>query len=206
MPPRGKPKERLTTDTHWRKLFRSRLGREKRLMDFQKRRGELYRSEEWKGGWKNTWMVVAREFGFHSKRDEIERFERYMMEKRMDKLREQIEREKEELRREREQEAVAAIPDIGSLDLPPDIAWVYSHPAMIRPSGNGEVVLQECDLVGAPSKGAIGMLQFYVNNKRDFYKTVLSHLTRRDAAGQEDREMEDDLRDAKEIDAMLSQI
>lgn len=190
---------------HWTKLFRKRLWREGRGCAFQKRRRQIYRDPENDIAWTNTFMIAAREFGFHSKHDEIERYERYMVEQRRKNMREQIREEQEEICRERDQEAAKSAPDVNSLDLPPDIAWVYSHPAMLTASSE-EVVLRESDFAGAPSRGAIGMLQYYCNNKRDFYKTVLSHLTRKDAAAPDERELEDDLRDAKEIEAMLAQI
>lgn len=61
--------------------------------------------------------------------------------------------------------------------LPPDWAWVYSHPAMVRnPSEDGIVEITEQDLKGAPSRGAASMLAHYANDRKSFYREVLAKL------------------------------
>lgn len=189
----------------YHQLFVNRLDREGRGRDFFRRRSELYHSQEWDGTWKQTWWPVAREFGFESKAKEVELYEKYMMEGARTKMSEELKQLKEELIEEQQEERIESIPDADTENLPVDIAWVYNHPAMLRPC-DGKADLKPSDYDNAPSKGAAGMLLYAMNNKRDFYKLVMAHLSKKDAAGETDKDMEDDLRDIKEIEAMLAQL
>jgi hypothetical protein len=189
----------------YHRLFVKRLEREGRYIAFQKRRSELYHSEDWNGHWKWTWMPVAKEFGFISKKDEVERFEKFMLSGSRTKMSEELREMQDEIKEEQADQRIENIPDGDDLELPSDIAWVYSHPAMLR-ACDGAASLKPSDYDGAPNKGAAGMLLYAMNNKRDFYKMVLSHLSKKDVQGEGDKDMEDDLRDIKEIDAMLQQL
>ena len=72
-------------------------------------------------------------------------------------------------------------------DAPPggdaeNVAWVRAHPAMLRRARAQEnefVVLRLRDLYNAPSKVAVTMLQWYINNPDDFFKQIMSELKKK---------------------------
>jgi hypothetical protein len=196
----------------YQRLFLDRLKREGRQEAFTKRRQELYYGDQIKyKHWDHTWWPAAREFGFISKQDEINRYEDFMIQGSQVKARQEVRAMQEEIRRERENENLQSVLDklgtASEMDLPADILWVYNHPAMLRKTDDdGDVALSLEDMEGAPGKGAVGMLQYFVRKKADFYKLVLAHLSKRNVSGKEDTALEDDLRKVDEIDAMLGTI
>ena len=196
----------------YQRLFLDRLRREGRLDAFRQRIKELYHSEELGiTNWFQTFYPACREFGFISKQDEINRYEDFMIQGSQVKARQEVRALQEEIRRERERENLESVLDklgtASEMDLPADILWVYNHPAMLRKADDdGDVALSLEDMEGAPGKGAVGMLQYFVRKKADFYKLVLAHLSKRNVSGKEDTALEDDLRKVDEIDAMLGTI
>ncbi len=199
---------------NYHRLFLDRLNREGRADAFYKRRSALYHSDEWQNAgkhWDQTWWPVAREFGFISKLDELERYEEFMLHGTVLQRQRELRAMQEEIKKEQaEEELQSVLDELGNasdLDLPADIAWVYNHPAMLRKGDkDGFVELSVKDMQGAPGKGAVGMLQYFVNKKPDFYKLVLAHLSKKSVAGKEDSTLEDDLRQADEIAMMLGVI
>lgn len=183
-----------------------RLNREGRLDAFFKRRSELYHSDDWSLHWDNTWWPVAREFGFISKADEVMRFEHFMLHGNKTLMQKQMDQMKEEIEEERITEDIELLTGGDDLELPPDIKWVYTHPAMARPPKDGEVHLTRKDFVGAPSRGAVGMLKHFVGDKREFYKTVLSLMIKKDVAATDDKVSAESEKTAKEIQAMLDDL
>lgn len=200
-----KPKKRVSVGAVERRylhLFKERLIREGRYQDFRARCRDLYHSglHATTAHWK-----AAREFGYQNSRDEVSRYEEYMIFGGRTKMQKELAELQEEIKEERLSKSIP-VPD--DLDLPPDIAWVYSHPAMRRvPQHEGDrITLRPGDHDGAPSTGAIGMLQYFANNKDVFYKLVLTHLSKKDKSGEEEKAIADDMRDASEITKMLEHL
>lgn len=96
-------------------------------------------------------------------------------------------------------------------DLPPDLAWIYQHPAMgpqRKPkTKGGDIELTESDLIGAPSGGAANMLAHYVNRKPEFFKLVLGHFSKKDTKNGSDggNATEEGPSDWAEIDALMKE-
>lgn len=97
---------------------------------------------------------------------------------------------------------------VGGLPLDADknevLSWIENHPAMILDrelNAEGRVELEVSDLVGAPSRSAVGQLQHWVNRKEEFYREWL----RRKPIPKEDEE--DTEREAmEELDPSLGDV
>lgn len=153
---------------------------------------------------------AAKEFGFRGKENEVRLYVDFLknagrskhMEHTQDQIRlANLERKEEEVRE--------STPGLNTHELPPDLAWIYTHPAMGRSENpkTGLVPVSDEDLKGAPNVGAANMLRFYSNHKDKFYDKILANFSKKQAAENEG-ETEDGVntQEIKEIEAMLSEL
>ena len=195
-------------ENHFR-LFRERLTREGRIKEYHAAMSALPKNGDSTFPNATEAARVRREFGYVCKEDELERFEDFMLRG----IKTQMENEVEQLQKDVKSEQMdqtldETIPvDIGEYDLPPDIAWVYLHPVMMRPDEDlgPHFKLTLDDMEGAPSRGAIAMLQHYVYNKQKFFETVLRLMAKKDS-DPVDQKLEDDGKSIEEIRKMLGEI
>ena len=189
-------------------LFVDRLKREGRWPAYRKRCQELWAEKGYELHGDIFW-TAAKEFGFKSKDHEMRLYvdflKRGSRSKHMQDTQDQMALARVE---QKEQELRESSPGLNTHDLPADLAWIYTHPAMGRRESErtGLVPITEEDLKGAPNVGTANMLRFYVNHRDKFYDKILSNFSKKQASGDGEGLEDGSTKDIKEIDAMLADL
>jgi len=113
-----------------------------------------------------------------------------------------------ELGKTRFEDAVATLPVSAPSSV--ELQWIRTHPAMSRATRrgaheSGPIVVTASEVLEAPhgpapSQGAARDLQYWVNNQREFYKTLLGEQ-KKSQAKPKDEELE--LESLKEVERLL---
>lgn len=185
------------------RLFRERLKREGRFVDFQARVEELRDAVEGGRDTPLSWAHATRaamgkariEFGFQGEGEYAlsqEFRDTLYMDERQKKQREAAKRYKANVKAKTFEEALERLPH--TTDPAKEMDWVGSHPAMMRqPRGEvdeatGRVLIGIKDITSssvgpAPSKRAVIILQNHVDDPKEFIKVVLSEHKKAQATG-----------------------
>lgn len=194
MPKRGVEKSVQT-------IFTDRLKREGRIRAFEDRIAE--RREELSRSRIGVLWEVMREFGYLGPDHEREIYQNYLDS--TARQQQAVEEAKKELVEERAvsddefDKALAALSDANIGDLPDDLFWLYTHPAMMRSSRSADrerVILTADDLKHKVKRddgswikattGSVQMLQHFCNEPREFYKLILGRLKKLESTKKEE--------------------
>ena len=169
-----------------RKLFVERMRREGREQEWHTT-VKAVMEETGKRFGQAAWEAMRR-MGYEGPEKERQLHQEFLKKGQKSKLRQQIDREREEIREEKSEEdfawAIRMLPDKAPAST--EIDWIRTHPAMIRRTRRNslkDILITPEDILCAPngvapSKAAVSALQHWANCPHEFFKQVLGERTK----------------------------